>query len=76
LLHEVVKNGSGSHSDNDCGQASDGKGAHLLLPNLPKFAAQFDTPGSVSIGKTLCSGRARKGLRFDIHKGSPEQSNS
>jgi hypothetical protein len=33
LLDEVVKNGSGSRSDNDRGQASDGKGAHLPSPN-------------------------------------------
>jgi hypothetical protein len=42
-LHEVVKNGSGSHSDNEGAQASDGKGAHLLSPNPLKVVAQFET---------------------------------
>jgi hypothetical protein len=38
LLHEVVKNGSGSRSDKDSGQASDGKGAHLPSPNPQSLA--------------------------------------
>jgi hypothetical protein len=33
LLHELVKNSSGAHSDNEDAQASEGKGAHLLSPN-------------------------------------------
>jgi hypothetical protein len=76
LLHEIVKNGSDSRSDNESAQASDGKGTHLLSPNPLKFVAQFETAWFRSIDKSPCSGRARKGLRFDIHKGSPEQTNS
>jgi hypothetical protein len=33
LLHEGVKNDSGSHSDDEGAQASNCKGAHLLFPN-------------------------------------------
>jgi hypothetical protein len=33
LLHEVVKNDGGSHSDKHGSQASDNKGAHLLSPH-------------------------------------------
>jgi hypothetical protein len=43
LLHEVVKNGSGPHSNNDSGQASDGKGTHLPSPN-PQFQPKPDLP--------------------------------
>src|SRR5260370_42295863 len=51
LLHEAVKNGSGSHSDNEGAQASDGKGTHLLSPNPLKFVAQFETARFRSIEK-------------------------
>jgi hypothetical protein len=47
LLHEAVKNGSGSHSDNKGAQASDGEGTHLLSPNPLKPVAQFEPAGSV-----------------------------
>ena len=72
LLHEVVKNDGGAHSDNDGGQASDGKGAHLLSPN-PLTVRNRQVPFD---RQKPCSGRARKGLCFEIHKGSPEQANS
>jgi hypothetical protein len=76
LLHEVVQNGSGSDGDNQGAQASDGKGRHLLSPNHPKFVTLIRNRQIRSIDKTPCSGRARKDLRFDSHKGSSEQTNS
>jgi hypothetical protein len=50
--------------------------ARIFFLLILKSLAQLQV-ASLSFGsKTLCSAQARKGLRFEIHKGSPEQANS
>jgi hypothetical protein len=44
LLHEIVKDSGGPDGDNDRDQATDGKRAHLLAPDLLKFQHVAEPP--------------------------------